>query len=59
MRSFKIRLRLAAMLVLLSGAWGCGNGVNESEFAPTQGSAPPDAPKTPAEVDARTPKPKI
>jgi hypothetical protein len=59
MRSFKIRLRLAAMLVLLSGASGCGLGANDSKFAPTPGSAPPDAPKTPAEVDARIPKPKI
>jgi Zn-dependent protease len=58
MRSFKVVLRLAAMLALLAGAGGCG-GVDESKFAPTPGSAAPDAPKTPEEVDARTPKTKI
>jgi hypothetical protein len=57
MRSFQVVLRLAAVLVLL-GAAGCG-GVDESKFAPTPGSAAPDAPKSPEEVDARTPKTKI
>jgi hypothetical protein len=47
--------RLAAVLIALTGVVGC-SGSNESNFAPTPGSAPPDAPKTSAEVDARLPK---
>ena len=58
MRSSRFGLRLAAMLLLLAGLAGCG-GVDESKFAPTPGSAPPDAPKTPQDVDSRIPKTKI
>ena len=52
-------LRLAAACVVVWGALGCGPGVDESKFSPTPGSAPPGAPQTPGELDAKTPKTKI
>jgi hypothetical protein len=55
MRSLRDAARLAAVLVALTGVVGCGGG-NEPNFASTSGSAPPDAPRTLAEVDARLPK---
>lgn len=36
---------------------GCGNGVDESEFARNPGKVPADAPKTAAEYDAKYPVP--
>ena len=56
MRSIRLGFPLLALVLVLLGASGCGKGVNESKFSPTPGSASPDAPKTPEEVDARTPK---
>lgn len=45
---------LGALAVVALGTDGCG-GVDEKNFSPTPGSAPPDAAKTPQEVDAKIP----
>ena len=54
MRLRDVYLPLALAMVTLTVVVGCG-GVDESNFAPTQGSPDPGAAKTPAEVDARLP----
>lgn len=43
--------RRAAVLVI-AGVVGCG-GADDPKFAPTRGSAPADAAKTPQDVDAK------
>jgi hypothetical protein len=51
--------KLATAAFVLSAILGCGPGVDESKFSSTPGAAAAGAPQTPAELDAKTPKPKL
>lgn len=49
------RTRAVIALCACLSLSGCGNGVDESEFARNPGTIAPDAPKSPAEYDAKYP----
>ncbi len=54
------RLRLAVGAAVFCGGLmtpGCGSGVDDSDIGATAGPPPADAPKTPAEYDAKYPLP--
>ena len=53
-------LRSAVGAAVLCGGLmmaGCGSGVDDSDIAATAGPPPADAPKSPAEYDAKYPLP--
>jgi hypothetical protein len=54
--SFVLRLLRASVVTLgLFAVPACSSGIDESDFSPTRGQPEPNAPKTPAEYDARYP----
>ncbi len=57
MGSIGRKWRLTTFLAVVMGGGGCG-GADDSSFSPTRGSASPDAPRTPEEVDANIEKTK-
>lgn len=48
-------LIFSMVLLGLLGAPGCSSGIDESNFSPNPTTVAPDAPKSPAEYDARYP----